>query len=903
MAKIKVLDLAHEVGMEDEKLLLKLKKMGVKVKEKQPIETEKSVSSSEERIIEKDSEKEVIEKRVKPTVIRRRTITLEQKEASTQQAQTPQEITQHPIVPPGPAVVEEDKSQKPLRRKPQMKMKVSDGLIEEGEEKPAPKTGRPRKKVEKKVEVQVIPKEPAVTEKEEEKEEAKEILVEKKPPVVSTKQIEVKGEHEKKEKTEGEFKLEEKEKIEEKKSDLKGKIEEEIKEVIEKKIELRFPIKEELLEREDMVSFFGKKKGLVKKRRIIEERMFEEEEEAEEVDQVGKEGELEFKPFKPIKKKLVLKEPKKPELTVPKPIKRIIRIAEVIAVGDLAKRMGVKGAELIKKLMEIGVFVNINQFIDADVASLVATEFGYEVEKVSLEHQDLLERKEDRPEDLKPRPPVVTIMGHVDHGKTMLLDAIRKTNVVDGEAGGITQHIGAYDVQLENGHVVFIDTPGHEAFTALRARGAMVTDIVVLVVAADDGVMPQTKEAIDHARAANVPIVVAINKIDKPNANPEKVKKELADYGLIPESWGGSTLFAEISAKQKTGIKELLELILLQAEMLELKANPNKPARGVIIEAKLDKGRGPVATVIIQEGTLRIGDSYVAGSHYGKVRAMFNDRGQKISEAGPSIPVEVIGFDDVPQAGDTLIVVTDERIAKQISLYRQEKVRQKELSKLSKVTLEELYEKIKKGEVKELNVIIKADVQGSIEAIKKALNTLSTDKLKINILHDAVGGITETDVNLASASNAIIIGFNVRPVSKAQALAEQEGVDIRTYNIIYDAINDIKKALEGMLEPTYKEHVLGRAQVLQLFNIHKVGTVAGSLVINGKVVKGSHVRILRDNVVIYNGRISSLKRFKDDVKDCQEGLECGIGIDNFNDIKVGDIIESYEIEEIRPHLS
>jgi translation initiation factor IF-2 len=674
------------------------------------------------------------------------------------------------------------------------------------------------------------------------------------------------------------------------------------KETTVKKTDLRFPIKEEGMEKEEMLSLSWKKKGLMRKRRVVEERMLM----GEEVEEEGRpEKVIEggFKPFKPMKKKLVLKSPKKTEVTVPKPIKRIIRIAEVIAVGDLAKRMGVKGGELIKKLMEMGVLVNINQVIDADVASLAASEFGYEVEKLSLERQDLLERKEDLPEQLQPRPPVVTIMGHVDHGKTMLLDAIRKTNVAEGEAGGITQHIGAYDVQLENGHVVFIDTPGHEAFTALRARGAQVTDVVVLVVAADDGVMPQTKEAIDHARAAKVPIVVAINKIDKPNANPEKVKKDLADYGLVPENWGGNTLFAEISAKQKTGIKELLDLILLQAEVLELKANPNKPARGVIIEAKLDKGRGPVATVLVQEGALRTGDPFIAGSHYGRVRAMLNDKGQKIEEAKPSTPVEVIGFVDVPEAGDTFIAVSEERMAKQISLYRQEKIRAKELSKLSKVSLEELYDQIKKGEVKELNVIIKADVQGSIEAMKEALKKLSTDALKVNILHDAVGGITETDVNLASASNAIIIGFNVRPGSKAQMLAEQEHVDVRTYSVIYDAITDIKKALEGLLEPTYKEHLLGRAQVIQLFNIHKVGTIAGSLVVDGKVVKGSHARLLRDNVVIYDGRISSLKRFKDDTKDCAQGLECGIGIENFNDIKLGDIIESYEVEQIQPRLA
>jgi translation initiation factor IF-2 len=553
--------------------------------------------------------------------------------------------------------------------------------------------------------------------------------------------------------------------------------------------------------------------------------------------------------------------------------------------------------------MEMGVLVNINQLIDADVASLVASEFGYEVEKISLERQELLERKEDLPEQLKPRPPVVTIMGHVDHGKTMLLDAIRKTNVVGGEAGGITQHIGAYDVELENGHVVFIDTPGHEAFTAMRARGAQVTDVVVLVVAADDGMMPQTKEAIDHARAAKVPIVVAINKIDKPTANPEKVKKDLSEYGLVPEQWGGNTLFAEMSAKQKIGIKELLDLILLQAEVLELRSNPDKPARGVIIEAKLDKGRGPVATLLVQEGTLKTGDAFLAGSHYGRVRAMLNDKGQKIEEAHPSTPVEVVGFTDIPEAGETFIVVSEERMAKQISLHRQEKIREKELSKLSKVSLEELYDKISKGEVKELNVIIKADVQGSIEAVKEALKKLSTDVVKVNILHDAVGGITETDVNLASASNAIIIGFNVRPGAKAQTLAEQEQVDTRTYSVIYDAITDIKNALEGLLEPTYKEHILGRAQVIQVFNIRKVGTVAGSLVVDGKVVKGSHARLLRDNVVVYDGRISSLRRFKDDMKDCSQGLECGIGIEHFNDVKPGDIIESYDIEEVQSRLT
>lgn len=879
MAKIKVLDLATETGVEDDKLLLKLRRMGLKIKDKKVVEAEKVALPSDEKIIERDSEKEVVEKRVKPTVIRRRTRSLEVK------TEIPSEVTElKETVLTKPQIEEREKIEPEIRMveevpkkagRPSKKMLEEEGAKKE--EKPLRKVKKPKKKTEEMIE-SPPPSEVKVIEE-------KDIPLTKPPEKAIS--IETPPQEAKK--------PELKEKVLEKK--------EEKKEVVPKKIEIPFPIKEEFLEEEKVPSIDSKKKGFGKKRRMIEERMLREED-LEEEKRLDKEIEtITVRPFRPVKKKVVLTSPKKTEVTVPKPIKRIIRIAEVIPVGDLAKRMGVKGGELIKKLMDIGVIVNINQVIDADLASLVASEFGYEVEKTSLELQGILEKKEDLPEQLKPRPPVVTVMGHVDHGKTMLLDAIRKTNVVEGEAGGITQHIGAYDVELENGHVVFIDTPGHEAFTAMRARGAQVTDIVVLVVAADDGVMPQTKEAIDHARAANVPIVVAINKIDKPNANPEKVKKELADIGLIPEKWGGSTLFAEVSAKQRTGIKELLELVLLQAEILELKANPDKPARGTIIEAKLDKGRGPVATVLVQEGTLRSGDPFIAGAHYGRVRALFNDRGYKVAEAGPSTPVEVLGFDDVPEAGESFIVVTDERMAKEVSLYRQEKLRQKELSKLSKVSLEELYEKIKKGEVKELNVIIKADVQGSIEAVKETLKKLYTEEVKVNILHDAVGGITETDVNLASASNAIIIGFNVRPVPKAVLLAEQEKVDIRTYSIIYDAISDIKKALEGLLEPTYKEHLLGRAQVIQLFNIRKVGTIAGSLILDGKVMRGSHARVLRDSVVIYDGRIASLKRFKDDIKECGQGFECGIWIENFNDIKIGDIIESYETEEIRPQLS
>jgi translation initiation factor IF-2 len=862
MAKIKVLDLATEVGIEDDKLLLKLKRMGVKMKDKKA-EPEKPVPSSDEKVIGRDAEKEIVEKRVKPTVIRRRARTLEVKAEERPPSMVTETVVQPEKEPAEPSGIGEkiEPERKALRevRGPAEKKEL------QKEEKPSAKGAG------KKVDEAIAPAIP-VEAKAVEKEIRLQKTAEGRPSVGHLKETgriaEAKAEESK------------------------------AKEVPLKKAEVKIP--EPLPEKE---APGGKKKPFGKRRRLIEERVLLDERGDEEG---HPEKELTEAPLRatgrPMRRKLVVKAPKKTEVTVPKPIKRVIRIAEVIAVGELAKRMGVKGGDLIKKLMELGVFVNINQMIDADVASLVASEFGYEVEKTSLEHQELLERKEDLPEQLRPRPPVVTVMGHVDHGKTMLLDAIRKTKVVEGEAGGITQHIGAYNVELENGRVVFIDTPGHEAFTAMRARGAQVTDIVVLVVAADDGVMPQTKEAVDHARAAKVPIVVAINKMDKPNGNPEKVKKDLSEYDLIPEKWGGTTLFAEVSAKQKIGIKELLELILLQAEVLELKVNPDKPARGTIIEAKLDKGRGPVATVLVQEGTLKLGDPFLAGAHHGRVRIMLDDRGQRVEQAEPSTPVEVVGFEDVPGAGETFIVVSEERVAKQISLYRQGKEREKELSKLSKVSLEELYDQIKKGEVKELNVVIKADVQGSIEAVKEALRKLSTDAVKVNVIHDAVGGITETDVNLAAASNAIIIGFNVRAVPKAQVLAEEEKVDIRNYSIIYDAVEDIKKALEGLLEPTYKEHLLGRAQVIQVFNVRKVGIIAGSLIIDGKVVRGSRARLLRDNVVVYDGRIASLRRFKDDMKDCSQGLECGIWIENYNDVKLGDVIESYEMEEVRSRL-
>ncbi|MDW7644586.1 MAG: translation initiation factor IF-2 [Desulfuromonadales bacterium] len=599
---------------------------------------------------------------------------------------------------------------------------------------------------------------------------------------------------------------------------------------------------------------------------------------------------------------------KKTEITVSKAIKRIIKISDVITVGELAKRMGIKANDLIRELMRQGTMVTINHPLDFDTAAILASEFNYEVENVAfdeetvLEHAGIKEGEKENPEDLKGRPPVVTIMGHVDHGKTSLLDAIRATNVTEGEAGGITQHIGAYDVELDGRKISFLDTPGHEAFTAMRARGAKVTDIVILVVAADDGVMPQTKEAINHSKAAEVPIIVAINKMDKPEANPDRVKQELTEFGLVPESWGGETIFVEVSAKQRLNIDQLLEMILLQAEVMDLKANPDKHAKGAIVEARLDKGRGPVATVLVQEGTLRIGDPIVSGVHFGRVRTMTDDRGGRVTEAGPSVPVEVTGLSGVPDAGDTFHAVDDEKTAKDVAQHRQQKLREAELAKTSKISLEQLYARIQQGDVKELKVIIKGDVQGSVEAVKDSLLKLSTDACRLLVIHTGVGGITESDVTLATASDAIVLGFNVRPEAKATSLAEAEGVDIRLYNIIYDAVADIRDAMEGLLAPTFREKHLGRAEVRETFSISKVGTIAGCYVVDGKILRSSQVRLVRDSVVVWEGKLSSLKRFKDDVKEVATGYECGISLENYNDIKVGDFIEAFEMEAIKTTL-
>ncbi|WP_300667233.1 translation initiation factor IF-2 [Desulfoluna sp.] len=594
----------------------------------------------------------------------------------------------------------------------------------------------------------------------------------------------------------------------------------------------------------------------------------------------------------------------KTQITVPKAIKRRIKVDDTIALSELAKRMGIKANDMIIKLMGMGVMATVNQTIDYDTAELVATEFGFEVERAAFEEDTILSTSvvDEDPSKRVTRSPVVTIMGHVDHGKTSLLDVIRHTSVTSGEAGGITQHIGAYHVATENGTIAFLDTPGHEAFTAMRARGAQVTDLVILVVAADDGVMPQTVEALNHAKAANVPIIVAVNKIDKPDSDPDRVKRELSEHGVLAEDWGGETIFVNVSAKTHEGISNLLDMVLLQAEVLELAANPDRLAIGHVVESKLDIGRGPLATVLIQDGTLTAGQSVVCGMYYGKIRAMFNDKGAQVVAAGPSMPVEIIGLTGVPEAGDEMVAVKDEKDAKQVSAHRLQKSRARELAKNSRVTLERLFEQMEEGEVKDLNLIIKADVHGSIEALRESLGKLSTSEVKVNVIHAATGTVTESDVSLAAVSNAIILGFAVRPATKVQNMAKEESVDMRFYDIIYDAIKDLKDAMVGLMESTFVEKILGRAEVRDTFVIPKKGTIAGSYVTEGKIVRGNKVRLLRDGVIVYDGNLGSLRRFKDDAKEVAQGYECGIGIENFNDVKLGDTIDCYYMEEIKPSL-
>ncbi len=595
------------------------------------------------------------------------------------------------------------------------------------------------------------------------------------------------------------------------------------------------------------------------------------------------------------------KKKKKQEDVKAEPEVKEVEVPDEISVGDFAQKLNMSPTVIVKKLFELGIMASVSQVIDFDTASLIGDDLGFTVNKeiIVTDEDRLFNDVEDDPASLEPRSPVVVVMGHVDHGKTSLLDAIRKTNVIANEAGGITQHIGAYRVRVNNRKITFLDTPGHEAFTAMRMRGAQVTDVAILVVAADDGIMPQTIEAINHAKAAEVTIIVAINKIDKEGANPDRIKQELTEYGLVPEEWGGDTICVPISAKFNQNIDDLLEMVLLVSDMKELKANPNRNAKGTVIEARLDKGRGPVATMLVQNGTLRIGDIVVAGTSVGRVRAMLDDRGNNVKKAGPSVPVEITGLSDVPDGGDIFYAVEDERKARAVVEKRKEKQKEDSIVSRAAVSLDALFDQIKEGEVKDLNIIVKADVQGSVEAVKQSLSKLSNEEVRVNCIHGGVGGVTESDVMLAAASNAIIVGFNVRPAASAVDSAKLNNVDIRLYRVIYNAIEEIEAAMKGMLAPKFRENVLGHAEVRSTFKVSGVGTIAGGYVLDGKISRNSQVRIVRDSIIIHEGILSSLKRFKDDVKEVATNYECGIGIENFNDIKDGDIIESFIMEEIK----
>ncbi|MFY9177737.1 MAG: translation initiation factor IF-2 [Caldicoprobacterales bacterium] len=659
--------------------------------------------------------------------------------------------------------------------------------------------------------------------------------------------------------------------------------------------------KEELRQKEEL----KRKEAETSKKSVSSESDYKKKSRKKKRDLWDEDDNLEYKLKKPKKSSKISSKKSKQQVEQTEKTperKKAIVMGEIISIKELSEKIGVPATEIMKKLMGLGILATINQDLDYETAAIVSSEFGIELEqKVSKSFEEILidEDVEDDPSTLQPRPPIVTVMGHVDHGKTSLLDAIRSTKVTAQEAGGITQHIGAYTVKVNGKPITFLDTPGHEAFTSLRARGAQVTDIAILVVAANDGVMPQTVEAINHAKEAKVPIIVAINKIDVTGANPERVKQELTEHGLIVEEWGGETIAVPVSALHKEGIDELLEMVLLVAEMQELKANPNRLAKGTIIEAELDKGRGPVATVLVQNGSLKVGDSVVAGTAYGRVRAMMDYTGKRLKKAGPSMPVQVLGLSEVPEAGDIMYAVQDDKLAKQVAEERKEKIKEEQIKASSKLSLDELFSKIKEGEVKELNLIIKADVQGSVEAIKQSLEKLSNDEVRVRAIHGAVGAINESDVMLASASNAIIIGFNVRPTPGANELAKKENIDIRLYRVIYNAIEDIEAAMKGMLDPEFREVIVGHAEVRETFKVPGVGVVAGCYVTDGRIIRNGDARLVRNGIVIYEGSIESLKRFKDDVREVATGYECGIGLLNFNDIKIGDIIEVSIQEEIK----
>jgi translation initiation factor IF-2 len=858
MAKVRVYELAKELNLESKNLVEKLKTGGMDIANYMSTLDDQAVVKARDIVSGVISEV-VEEQRIRPTVIRRRkkTIRFEQIKPAPKPDEEAEKVEIEPEIPKGPP----GKMAKAAEPVPQeVEKEIKEEVIEE-EKTTKPLDGAKPKERVKKVKKRRVEK-PAKIIKRPEKGRLKEVITQKTPEKVQVeepvpisppvKDLELVPEEDKKEKPSR------------KKKDKKRT---EKKEIVPKGL-IRHR-KVEVFERADL--YEGRKVRRKDKKLTA-------------------------------KSKEAVKKLKRTEITTPKAIKRRIKVQELVTVAELAKAMGTKAAALIRKLMSLSVVVNINQSIDFETASVVADDFGYELELDHFALESTIDEVEDKPEDLKPRPPVVTIMGHVDHGKTSLLDYIRQSNIIGGESGGITQHIGAYYVETKGGDIVFLDTPGHEAFTAMRARGAKVTDIIVLVVAADDGVMPQTAEAIDHARAANISIIAAINKVDKPEANVEKVRRELAELELAPEEWGGDAIFGNISAKTGEGMDEFLELILLQAEVLELKANPNKPARGTIIEAKLDRSRGPIATVLIKNGTLREGDYFVCGEHYGKVRAMLNHRGQRMKSASPSFPVEIYGISGVPMAGDEFIVVKEEKTAKQVIEHRQAESKTRDMTRRGIVSLDDLFEKIKEGAVKELNIILKGDVQGSIEALSESLIKLSTEEVKLKIIHSSTGAIKETDVMLASASGAIIIGFNVRANPRVAEVADKEKVDIRHYDVIYNVLQDIRLAMAGLLDPIYRDKIIGRADIKEIFHIPKIGTVAGCQVTHGHIERNAHVRLLRDEVVVFDGKMGSLRRFKEDVREVQLGYECGIGLENFQDVKPGDVFEVYKIEEMEAEL-
>ena len=900
---MKVSELAKKLKMDNEALVAKINEMGLEVED-----ASENLKSEEVRILEekikKERSSEVVEERIKPTVIRRRA----KKKGKPEKTEEPSEAgaaeeAAEVMEAPGPEAAKE----KPKKtKKASVKAAEETPEVKEEAEEPQKKTKKkaaskeeapaPKKDAEEKPETVKAKK--AKEEKEPEKKEVAEpeekakkaprkrlrTVAREDSPELSGPKIIAKPDKEAKEKPKPKPKKavsEEKKAAPDTRVDQPVSPEKAVEAGKRKKKKKRPPIMEEAVP-----------KRAPKKREVL----IKPEQELEEGRKVRtpKGGKKPKKTPKQVKKIF-----QKPTITTPKASKRVIRIEDVISVGELAKKMGVKSGDVIRKLMELGTMATINQILDLDTSSVVAQEFSYEVENVAFEEGSLIKDVQDSEKDLKTRPPVVTVMGHVDHGKTTLLDAIRKANVVADEEGGITQHIGAYEVVSDGRKIAFLDTPGHEAFTTMRARGAQVTDIVVLVVAADDGVMPQTREAINHAKAAGVPIIVAVNKIDKPDAKPERVKKQLMEFELLPEDLGGDTIFVELSAKEKTGIQDLLEMILIQSEMLELRANPDKPARGIVVEATLDRGRGPIATVLINEGTLKVGDHFVTGLFSGRVRALINDKGEQIDEAGPSTPVEILGIGGVPEAGDPMIVFNNERDAKEVATHRQLKEREKEmLSTPAKVSLEDLYDRIQAQDMQELNLIVKGDVQGSVEALKESLVQLEQEDVKVVIIHGATGSITESDVILASASEAIVIGFNVKPEVKAQNLADQEKVEIKLYTVIYECVEDIKKAITGLMAPKLVEKTLGRAEVREIFNVPKLGAIAGSYVLDGKILRDSQVRLIRDSEIIFEGKLGSLKRFKDDIKEVASGFECGIRIENFSDVQPNDIIEAYEIQEV-----